>query len=420
MTGLQVGRIGLNDVTLYAPHSGTESATEWSISGQFAADTAAQYFTLAQQIRGYPCADEPIVPVILSGDIIDTYRNGFYEVVSASVSRSVGGGEFGRIGDFEFTFRRPTGKSAPAIEALYAGQLLSNSVSITSTNERYMWAVPATAFDRNGPAGGTWRTRSTSTGDLAFWYNKTAAFTSNLYWADAPENFYTGAACIEARTGGDTSWHTVVGNDVENLPDAVRIHNGIVRVTFQGSTSFIVEWWNGESWGESFQRYIVTGDTFGQLNDCTSVSVIRNSPEEVRVHATYGAALVSTSGRIAIDFKLRRGARMVTAVLKSDVPQAWSVQPNGGGAYNSVTGGVVRSANDSYGNRDILLSPSTVTKTLAGVNGGKIILSSSAATFVFGIGLELGGTGADYPDIWNSERDGFFAVVGEWHRVRGR
>lgn len=421
-TGIQIGRIGLNDVDVSAPRAWDETADEFRIDLMVSCANATDMRVLAQQLRGYPNPDEPVIPIIMATSIDET-PTAFYEVLRCSVQRGVSM-ECAFVLSASLDCRRISSGHVPVIEDYYAGALMSNAVTFTSTNERYNWAVPSTAFDRNGPTAGTWTTRTLANGGTLAFYYKTgvAAFSQSLVFSCEPADYYVGACLIEAKLAGDSDYHKVTGQHVENLPTSWRLSNEVVRMTkTAGSGTFDVEWWAGAAW-ETARTVTVAGHNAGELYDCYGFSILRNGPETIRVRTLWIPETITTGGRVIIDFTLRRGDRNVLAVLKCDTADRWSVKNSDAAAFSGITGGATKTANDSDGNRISNLTPHDVDKTLTAGAGGLLKVKSGADTtqFVFGVGCEIGGTGSSTPDTYLSETAGFFGYVAELQRVRGR
>lgn len=426
MTAVQVGVIALDNATItpiniQAPRQVTQTRDAMGLSIRFETDTAAELSALIQQFRGYPNPDEPIVPIIRTGG--DSWgQTGWYGIDAIDVLHGVDEGNAAQVAEVEIACRRIPGHTVPVIEDRYRGVLLDNSLAFADGSQRYTWAVPAAAYDRDGPAAGTWTTRVTESGTLAFWYDDTlAAFSDTLFYALDPEDAYIGACLLEAKLGGGSTWYAIPGRAMENLPSSWRLSNGILRATkTAGSGSIDIEWYDGVSAWESATTITLSGGTYGDLYDCYGAFPLRVGPETTTLRTLWIAEDVTTHGRLTVDLIVRRGDRTLKGIIKCDTTDTWGIRSNEAAAFNSITGGVTKSTNDASGNRVSHLTPHTVTKTLTAGAGGLCELSVAAANFVFGVGCEIGGTGSAAPNTYDGERDAFFGWVQESARVRGR
>lgn len=423
---LQIGRLGFADFVLRDPSSFDETADSFSFSGLFndyTGSTTADFEAATAAFRGYPCPDEPVVRVAWT---LRPGVAGWYEVRSMRVGRDVGRDPT-KMGTLDVQLARISGRAAPAIDVSYIGTLLSNGLGVTDGEQIYTWAVPELAYDRNGPTAGTWTTRATSTGVLAYYYSTTTAFDQHLSWASVGTDYYDGAAVIEQETYSGARTHsTLIGTDPEYDPTGWRIGNGLVRVTPTNASgaSLTIEWYDGSAW-RSKRVLIYGGASFSDILDCTSMNVLRNSPEEVAIKTTWRASGISSSGRIHIDIRLRRGSRTPSFVLTSDVAQAWrtrfpDAEPGAGGfstlALAGANVGIYAAAPDSNNVQAFIESGAAQSRS----TGSQYVQASSSVTeWAFAIGAAIGAVPAAPNDV-TTEGLAYFGQVSETHRVQAR
>lgn len=415
------GPVGLGDVELIAPYEASDSGDEVSFTAQFTADTPALWRAQAQQLVG--CANNPDERAFeltfdRTNPLLDPAFIGWYEPLDIAVDRPLAG-EHACVGELSMTLRRITGYSAPRIESLFDTWILANTIPVTDGYQRPHWAIPSALIEFDGPAGGTWGTRQSSTGELRFWWDSRTdtnrdGFADSLFWCPAEGHAYDGAATIECKLDDDSDWFTITGLWAPNQPQGWRLGNGCVRCWWDGTT-LRFEWYDGSVWETQIGVNLFGSLAAGDLATLTSATPIRNSSEECVIRTTWFCESVETMGRVVVDLVLRRGSRMVTGILKCDTADKWAIQEVTETNCNTITGGLLGAAIN--GNRFLLMSADTVTKTTA---DALMVLDTSSTSFVFGVGCEIGGSGSSTPNNYASELLGFLAAGSERKVIRER
>jgi hypothetical protein len=151
--------------------------------------------------------------------------------------------------------------------------------------------------------------------------------------------------------------------------------------------------------------------------------VFRNSVEEVIIHLGCTVNFGINWGRVGVDLALRRGDRIVRGFLSSDSQSNWQVARNTTEAataitYGAVTLGNIRAtANDGDGNRYVLITDQTATPVSDLGNGSLTQNAATNNTFDFGIGSEIGGSGAAHPNWAQDLAQQYIATQIEEQRV---
>ena len=182
-------------------------------------------------------------------------------------------------------------------------------------------------------------------------------------------------------------------NQIINLADNTL--TGGVLANEVGSIE--VEHYNGTDWLSKIWELQTPSGT--ELPPWEFVSIVRNDPEEsiVRLEAS-----VAGGGRNTLDLSLRRGARHVSGYLT--IPASGTIKVVRGvteaGATFTPTGassaaGVDAAADDDYGNRYIVGTPSSHTADTT--EGG--LSNASITSLGFFIGSEIGGANAQAGDL---------------------
>lgn len=412
-----VGRVGF-DVAWTEVEEWNQSGDQISISGILNAATVADAKVLRQQLSGYVNnMDEEIVPVTWSED---STVDGFYRVTGASVSTvpmSLTAGWF----EFSLSLERMSGYGAPGFESVLSGALRVNAHSIVSATSLAWHSIPsATDYYHTGGIVSATGTRTSADGAMLVQHlGGGAAAEAIAKWSVPPASALIGAAKIEV----GTTLRTVVGHQIENLPEAWRISNGLLRVTPVASESRLdVSCFDGTQWETAvrFDMGRYHSAAFDEFDHYHTISVLRNSPEAVGIRL----ATRPDSGSFGVDFftvdlMLRRGARLVeiTTVNGAGLNQGM-IRANSATACTALTGSIRETANNASGNRFVLAAPQAKTDDLT--NGSIRITASNNVVSSFGLGFEIDGSSAAALETAQSLTYQYMCAMSEQLTVRGR
>lgn len=396
---LKVGRCGA-DVTLVDPSSWEAQGDRASVAGFLSAATQADVNVLREQLLGYADnPDEEVVPVTWT---VDSRVDGFYRVLGVQVSEDPGH-RVAKTLPYRLELERVPSYASTVSESVFVDALRTNNKSVTTG--RSLMGFPASVESiLNGPFIATVIDRDSADGDVQVWlHNITSTGGSGTArFSTAPANHYLGGAKFES----GTTLRTVVG---KQLPISTnwRLSNGLVRVVPAAGAfdTFDVSFWTGTAWESSTPvalfREAVSPQAFAI--DTVSVTVLRNSPEQVaiRVYMSTGTTALDTRA-LAIDLSLRRGDRNVHIHSTS----FFRLAVTDGLTAVSLTGGLRRDANDADGNRWVLAS---ANGTLATTNPHIVNINGVDAA----LGIEVNGSAATGQEAAQQIVNQYFGAISD-------
>lgn len=402
---LQIGRVGL-DVTLGEPSiKWTEKGDQVSVSGNYFASTQADARIIRQQLLGYDTNEfEPTVPVVWS---TETTRTGYYRISEVSVD-TVPETFLGYV-PFSLSMTRVQGYASPKTESIFEGADRTSKPGGVTTGA---WCAITTAAANaaNSPTGGSASTTRTASGATLTFVNLNA-YASTLTSTILPANWYDGAATLTA--GGKV----VVGRQIApGNAAAWQIDNGLLKIVPGSGHMLDLYIWSAGAWvGPTGFMVGSGGGSMADAGTPSSVTVLRNAPEEVTIRLLAGT---SFNIEYTIDLSLRRGSRFVSVTntlnLNGHNPGVAFSTAVATAHVDANLGADRRTANDANGNRGVICF------TTAG-GGGEDLVNGIAYSggFVFSgaIGIELGGSGSASPDKATDMRDQYWAAMSELARI---
>jgi hypothetical protein len=316
----------------------------------------------------------------------------------------------------------------PRIELASSWGLLENDRTITTVNPVQAFPGQAAAilpaFDPNTNGS---RSVGDGSGNAVVYLRDsiTSTATSGVgSFVVDPDSYYVGGCRIEHDLGSSTYRHAVGRPDFPSVgitgsdSAVLRLNNGLVRATFTYSNAtvsqWVVEWWDGSQWDTSTEFAVVGFGQHGELA-LHSASILRNTAEQCTVRFRVLGASVTIEGLTQCDFTIHRGSRWVTVRPSGDYAPltGWRIQFNTSVASTSITGGIRRTSNNGGGNRELLASAANAT---ADTTNGRLTAPSSTAE-IFGVGVELGGSGATGENTAAEQMGEWFAPLSEVARV---
>jgi hypothetical protein len=433
---LTIGRVG-TDITFADPQEVQQSGGTVTLRGVQVAASRVQALAWRDQMVGLSgSVDEPVVPVTFS---LAPELDGMYEVLATDVALPPGAaGPSGSSGFLVFPWsaqlRQVSSSSAPTMETtLVQGGPIPNAVSMGNTTRRH-W-LPSTVYQAIGKpnGGGVWSvgtyTRALASGgtvvdSMPGSYTSSSVDTYRVEWAVPIGDFYDGAVRIETAEIGSSTYYRTVGRQIRQGV-LWRINNDVMRVSEHPSTAgaFRCEWWDGSAWDSKdfqFENFAATAN----VDSIRQVRVLRNSPEQCVLRLWCGLGS-SKLGVVTIDINLRRGDRLASFTCNYDEPlnaAQWRCKRTATEASSNVTDGgfnvgIRATANDASGNRFCLFSDYGTSRDLV---NGRITDTTAQVQCRFGIGLEVGGSGAIGVDVAASFATDFFSAASETQRVIAR
>ncbi len=387
---MTIGRCSITE----DPDAGTlrQRGDEVSFSSVINASSVDEMKARVQQLRGLmDNDDETVFPFTWSED---SSFDGFYTDVQVEVADMATMLTAGAC-PFTLTMRRVGGFTAPQFECIATTVALTNPHGLP-TIAFGMVAVPYTSLlEASGPrtlagvAGGFFASGATYTTDdgLVRWTVAPTGTPFRFVWATPPAYYYEGSARFEQSFGG--TYYPLHGQQVRPIASAWRVSNGLVRVTLT-SSAISVSHYDGSAWDTAKLWTLGTAVSGLLLQGLSAVRVIRNTPEEVIVRCVL--KMETTVSSTTMDISLRRGMRFASFSLTSEYPASdWYINASPNEAGTALTGGFRATATDASGNRYVVGSPSAQTNNLA---NGRLKLTTSAQSFQFVIGADVGGVGA--------------------------
>lgn len=403
-----------------------------SLRGQIASNDVTILTAVAQQIRALSTdVDAPEIPVVFS-DTADgamaalAHLNGFYRVTSSSVSIPQGGIATGTapVSDWRWSvdLQPVPDRAGPRIESILESVVRTNSVSIVGSSTKVdPWhAVPSSVLVYDDGSGQTLKpsnTVTTATGDIKWGYDTTNNPPRRVVsaWRCRPADWYRGAAIVE-RKWGTSTWLPVVGRDpsVQDGDLTWRISNGLIQFGPQAAdaTTFDLSCYRAGSWQSTttirFPVYASPPYSPTKYLSASSVSILRNSPAEVRVR--FIGAISSVAPPAVVDLRLRRGQpwvdirwAMPNSTTGLGQPDSLTISPSPSWSAIAGGGGQVATA-DANGNKLVQFYP--VASSSAG---------TGANSWDTAIGFDISGFPADNTYI----KGQYFAPSAEYVRFVG-
>jgi hypothetical protein len=412
---ITIGRVG-GSPTLDDPQSIDFDGERLRVAGLHRAATVADAMVLRDQLRGLAGnVDEPVVPVLFTDSALDALE-GLYRIDAVQVRMDETDAAFGDV-SWQLQATRVTNYQAPVLESRLVMSWLSNAHTIASTTARHEWGIPyisTEVFPQTGTTDGVGALTTGDGGSVTYlhWLSVAAGgnpFTQGvgaMQFTTALSSWYAGAC----KTTMDDA--TVVGRQAVDTPTSWEITNGLVKVAASATAgAWDISWWDGTQWdtAKAFRPF-----SFGNNADgFWHIGIIRNSPEAVTIRLGVSNP---TGYTVNADLTIRRGSRWVSVVFTGTSAQ-WGVRRVSAEASTGLTGGIRATANDASGNRFLLAAQAPFTQDLA---NAAIWLTTAAERSIFGIGCEVGGSGAAAPWTATAQIARFFGPVYEVVRVVGR
>lgn len=409
-----IGRCALTEDPYNIKWEGDQWSFEIDIVGVAQAGTVVDdYKAKVQQLRGLmDNPDEDVFPVTWSEDatVDGFYRDIRVQITPFSVYLATG------AGTATVSMTRVVGAAAALFEATATAVVMTNSFGVPVSSPNGLVALPYTDLQEASPptnivTGGvhnTWATSTSFTADSGLVRCNTSGLSGGTVarwrWYTPPAFYYNASCKVEQSFGG--TYYPLHGSQALVASNAWRISNGLVRVSLS-ATTIDVSHYDGSAWDTAKSWSLGVGGS-PSMTVAPVMRVTKNTAHCVSVKVAVG--LSSGVSSTTLEMTLRRGMRMVSFSLISNITTEWSVES--GEASTALTGGFRTTSTDAAGNRAVVASPSGQTNTLA---AGELKLTTAATTFRFGIGSDVGATGAGQDLI-----DRYMTDISEVHRCISR
>lgn len=375
-------------------HAGDRLSFGLNIDGQSTGGDLDAAKALRQQLLGMDRnADEPVVPLTWSGD---ADLDGFYRVLDVQVDPFDTYLDAGQMQCRLGLERVGGGFARAAMETLILAPGRTTDHTNAHEDNSYLVGVPHDLdYVEPGPTDAEWVSTfqspvESADGDLLLLARNASlpAATSYVFRTYArPDRHYRGAATIEVLRDG--VWFVVVGRQLPAGTTRWRISNGLFRLSMSTTIGratceiYDPDTNDYETIGD-LRRLIITSEVdFGtvDLNGTAYVDpvILRNDPTTVVVRVPKASGGYETfrlqSGRWAVDIEIVHYADAALSLRFGETGTALSTF--------STSYGIVRSSNDSNGNRWFIGCASDVTEDTT--NGG-ITLSVNASQMLAVVG----------------------------------
>ncbi len=429
---ITLGRIGVpaaeggDGTVVDDPHAIERQGRTLTLTGLHTATAQSQLVWWARQLLGLVDGEEPVVPVTCSSE---GNLDGYYRVLDAQVAHEQGSTRGDGYLRWQVQLEQAGDFRQPRIELPAAYGLLTNGRSITSYTSIQAFpgdaVVVLAAFDpdQNGS-----RSVGDGSGNAVIYLGDAtnAAATSGVgAFVCPPANYYVGGCRVEHDLGSSTWRHAVgrpsfpsvgvTGSDSGRL----RLSNGLVRATLTYSNATVstwsVEWWDGAQWDAATEFNVVGFGQHGELA-LHSASILANTAERCTLRFRALGANIGIEGLTHCDFTIRRGVRWLWVHPSGDYAPTggWRIQFDASIPSTAITGGLHRTTNNAGGNRELLASASNASADLA---NGRLTAPTATTSELFGVGCEVGGSGAAGRNTAASQMEEFFAAFTETARV---
>lgn len=294
----------LGRLTITSPASlSVDEAGTLNFSGRLNNSSIDDMKYLRDELTGLASMGE-VIPFSYTGD---TTLNGYCQILGATVSMNkISFGGFG----YRISVNQLGDENNIKFESRFSGAVLDNNFGISSTTNGQFHGLPIGHYNYDAEQTFNTVTRTADDGTQYIRYGSTLK-SGSAFWTVDQADFYKGSAKV------------VVGDKVRtslfvqsSITDSY-ITNGIVKISFGEGASqsrFTTSIYSGSAFGTSKEYKIESGSSLAEFRGWKTLSILRNSPEQVVVRLTsyYNA---NGSGLLTADFSLRRGAHHATILF---------------------------------------------------------------------------------------------------------
>lgn len=382
--------------------------------------TLADVKSLRDQVAGYGPhnTDEPVVPVTW---VQDPTQDGFYRVNQVQMNSEMTG-RLKAASDgnelawsFSADLQRVPGWQAPLFEVVTVPALRVNSHAVAAGTALGGVGLPVGAETTFAPVK-TYKSRTSTEGALGYVTNAISDLTYDYSYRATAATFYKGCARVEYSPDAGTTWRSVTGRQVINSGTAVRVSNGLLRVSISSAAVLSVTPYDGSAW-DTAKTYALD---YGAGNHSALggwVTILRNDPQKVVVRFGLGfESTPTTSVQPYIDVALGRGERHVELLAP------WGGDTSGIArsaveAATALTGGIRATSNDADGHRYVLALPGATTNDLV---NGSVKRNGAGSDTPMMVGVELTGSSAADADTAQNLVYEYLGIVGAVQRIAAR
>jgi hypothetical protein len=431
---LQIGRLKFtspSQINISASPGGKQVTITGKLGG---AENEVDHLKYIRDELSSMAACDEVFPLQYNGD---TSLNGFVKILSANLdtTKYVLGG-FGYSVQLEYLGR----EGDVNFESRLTGSILENNHSISSTTEQFH-APPGNhyAYFHNNVGASNTRTASnletTSATDTTTLYLKTGASirSSNAQYSVDIEDYYKGACRVSMGQHTEHNYATNSSSSIDsvrhgkyagqwNVGDSLIIENGLIKMVLGTSTTqskFKTYIWDETAYSTEQEWAFSLGDPVSgshlgtEYDGWHRVQILTNRPEVVVVRCTTFKD-TDKSGRLVVDFALRRGAHHMSIISNSHTAGtplniSLSTAPSTNASATNLNNGYLKDGTTSPedGNFWILGSPHDLESNTSITNRGMIQRATNGSTFSAVVGYELVDSSTSAP-LGHNDADSVF------------
>ncbi|WP_436759321.1 hypothetical protein [Streptosporangium sp. V21-05] len=388
MSDLTVGRLTLRE-TFGLSESGSSDGRTMSLQGKEVVGLISRA-ELLERMDGALGLVGAMVPARWEEK---SERNGYYTVTDVSADYVDRFGQRLAWVVWKLGLRRHGSDTDIDLESRLTGARRANDYGLSG--ERWHAPPPGHYALNTGATLPSMMTRATTDGLITVYRGLPAGVSPR--WGCATGDYMRGRVRILS------AGYERVGTGHRVEVDGWELSNGLVRVRpLQSGGSIEVASFTGGAWRPR-AWWVDVGGT--QVARFESATILRNDPEQVIVRLVEHRVPV---GRTVLDLTLRRGSRFVEGYLQRGDSGALSVYLASAETLTDGTSYVVRSTNDSDGNR---VTAGSARNFAPHANGGMTKTSSTVMDFY--LGTVAGGSGAVSGDMAIHLRDQYVGALPE-------
>lgn len=316
------------------------------------AASADEMKAIRQQLAGLvDNRDEEVIPFAWSDD---PTLDGFYRVASVNIPSTEVMLTSGFIPDVEVELEQVPGYANPWFEVMVQAVARTNGHGVTAPQGQI--AFPYDATDTYSYEWGVLPPSGTST--VADGTVRDALVTAPLSltsvrYSTTPAGFYVGSCRIEVKYG--STWYPVVGRQIPRNT-LWRISNGRTRLTCaNGATSGTLEIWDAVAlaWQSANVKHVQvlgpSGIGLGDGSKQPSVTILRNSPEQVVVQVT-GPLTSGATNHLKVTYSLGRGAYFIAVAWTCSTAIEFGPSATAATPSTATARGLYQTTPDANGN----------------------------------------------------------------------
>jgi hypothetical protein len=386
------------------------AATELTLRCTAHGATQDEIRAIVQQVAGLVDTTQP---VICSEE---PHLDGFYEIIEVQFERSPGLWDQQFWAEMAVRARRVAHAQTPGCSWIVTHADRDGKPGAVTAQPWH--AVPATR--RNFDVG---------TNAIVYYYPRTGP-GGTVHWMQSAAVFADARprGQIDPANWWDMSPTLRLGNQIvvgDQIPILTSLSswsadNGLIKIEASATSNCLMKVTfpasGGSTWGtpQDLEVGYYDGATWRPQTNLVGIKVMRADPEELRWRLVVRVKhpLNALVWDMMIDLRLRRGSLLCETQIVGGRSERYGMAINGAPATTAFPSneGCYRTANDSDGNRILLISADALATGV--LTTGQAYLAAAAKRWRGAVGCNLGGSGASTPNKATDVRDQYFAAGG--------